>query len=140
MSVVHKPTPTDFLQDILCLQSQYNQLDTWKTLINEQLQTSTSETNYELYKTLYLLDTFQTDKKKLQNIIQARIQIHETKFQLEEKRTNSDTYTQPPSHLIARPSVIEQLRAKTTTTTTAIAEIQDFSNSNYYTILTLPEQ
>jgi len=46
-----------------------------RVLVNTQLQICTTTEKFNLYKTLYLLDTFQSNLEKLQNLVHTRIQI-----------------------------------------------------------------
>jgi len=64
-----------FHSTITWLKDQYNQVNTMRVLVNTQLQICTTTEKFNLYKTLYLLDTFQSNLEKLQNLVHTRIQI-----------------------------------------------------------------
>ena len=120
----HIPNPTDFTSTIKLLNVQYIQIGTWISFINTKLQICTPNEKYELYQTLYLLDTFQSNLADLRIIVQARTQIGRDKTQPEEPYKNLSNFTQIPTKLTARPSVLDQLTTFTTR--------HQSSNTNYY--------
>ena len=119
------PKPTDFHSTITRLQNQDNQVNTWRASISTQLQICTTVDKLNLYKTLYLLDTFQSNLGKLQNLVHTRIQMYPDKTQTDELHKNFANFCPIPAHLISRPSVIKQLNTITTTH-------RNSSNINYY--------
>jgi len=124
------PNPTGFHSTITQLQNQYNQVNTWRALISTQLQICTTVDKSNLYKTLYLLDTFQSNLGKLQILVHTRIQMYPDKTQTDELHKNFANFCPIPAHLISRPSVIESLNTLTPTH-------RNSSNINYYATIAL---